>query len=340
MVFQEPTTKKLKVHDTYDEMACFSEVWKKFPVLYDEAQQNSCFSKDFKGTGAYIRQCYEDMGRELSLSTEEVQKRHIKYVDVVTKGLLQLKTDIEKGTSVCPIPAIHKLRIFRWLWPYSKNFDANLMQDVNFEAYMERAVVAQVNKLTHAKQDTSLARETLHKVREFNEKRDLEKCGLKTATEFDVNVVTFDDMSVVTDLEDVCASVSLWSICDYLPPSRDPTFQYTVHGFVFFGTSVTMSTSETFVKSVCKRSDPVLCSLKSSGTASFKTKQAVCCAQSAEAAYIDALASVVGRRQVASEGDNAEHDLIQCNAEVLRRLSEFNTSVCDAVQVAQVYVDE
>ncbi len=92
-----------------------SDIWKKFLVLYDEAQRNSHFSKDFKGMGAYIRQCYEDMGHELSLSAEEVRKRRIKYIDVVMKGLLQLKMDIEKGTSVCPIPAIHKLRIFRWL---------------------------------------------------------------------------------------------------------------------------------------------------------------------------------------------------------------------------------
>ncbi len=314
-------------------MARFSNVWKKYPVLFDEATRNSHFSQDFKGTSNFIKKCYEDMGCELSLSAEEVWKRRIKYVDGVTKALMQLKIDIQNDTTVCPIPAIHKLRLFRWLWPHSKNYDADLMRVVDFEAYTERALVVQVNRLKCMKQDASSACATLQKVQELNQQRELEKLDLKSTTECD-ELVTFDDKDVLVDMENVCDFVASWSICTYLLPSRDPTFKYAEQGFDFFDSSCSMTASEICPKSVQKCSDQVLSALKSSGDVSFKTKQALCHAQNAESAYIESVAGVLGRVDVVSE----EHELIQSNAEMLRHLSEFNTSVCDAVQVAQVYV--
>ncbi len=119
----QPPTKKLKQHDSYDEMVKFSAVWKKYPVLYDEAVRNSKFSENFKGTGKFIKDCYEAMASELGITCEEVKKRWIKYVDAVTKGLGQLKEDLDQGTIKCPIPVVHKLRIFCWLWPHSKKYD-------------------------------------------------------------------------------------------------------------------------------------------------------------------------------------------------------------------------
>ncbi len=302
-----------------------------------------------------MKKCYEDMGCELDLSPDDMRKRRVKYIDGVTKGLAQLKTDIENGTEVLPIPAVHKLRIFRWFWPYSKNFDAAIMQNMNFDSYMEHALIVHVNRLERTKQDATTARDTLRKVRELNEKHAADELGLKTGEECEVEVVMFDDSSMLRDTEEVCSSVCSSSICAYLPPSHDPTFNYAEHGFVFFGTSVTISTSEMSVKSVRKHCDVLLSTLKCSGESAQKARQALCHAQTAEASYIDAVAALIGwdfvagvigqnavaglsgRDSVKSDGGKSEHDLIASNAGIVRRLSEFHSHVCDAVQVAQLY---
>ncbi len=91
------------------------------------------------------------------------------------------------------------------------------------------------------------------------------------------------------------------------------------------------------MKSVCKRCDVLLSTLKSSGEAAQKARQALCRAQNSEASYLDAVAGLFGHDSVHNEGEKSEHDLIASNALILRRLSEFDTSVCDAVQVAQLY---
>ncbi len=329
--------KKIKLHDTFEEMARFSEVWKKYLVLYDEKKRNARFSEDFKSARPFMKQCYADMGRELALTPDEVWKHRVKYVDGITKGLSQLKMDIQNGTSVCPIPAVHKLRIFRWFWPYSKNYDADVMEDALLDGYMERALLVEVNKLERAKQDLTEARDALRKVRDLYDKRELEELGLKTAQECEEDLVTFDDSSMLSVIEDVSPSECSSLICAYLPPSRDPTFHYAERGFVFFTTSVSMTTGGASVKSVRKHSDILLSTLKSSGEVAHKARQALCHAQIAEALYIDAVAALIGHVAVDSDGEKSEHDLILSNAGVLRCLSEFDTSVCDAVQVAQLY---
>ncbi len=129
----------------------FSAAWIKYLILYDEKVRNAKFSEDFKGTAAYIRQFYNQLATELGLTVDEVQKCQIKYIDAVTKGLAQLGQDLDNGTMCCPIPAIHKLRLFRWLWPHSKNYDKECMQNISFDDYMERALVVEVNRLTHEK---------------------------------------------------------------------------------------------------------------------------------------------------------------------------------------------
>ena len=209
------------------------------------------------------------------------------------------------------------------------------MSSADFEAYMERAVVVEVNKRKCTQQDASSAHRTLQMVRELNEQRELESLDLKTATECD-ELVAFDDKDVLIDVENVCDFVASWSISAHLPPSRDPTFKYVEQGFDFFDTSGTITASDIRVKSVRKHSDILLSALKSSGDAAFRTKQAMHHAQNAEVAYIEAAACVIGRVAVVTE----EHDLIQSNTQMLRTLSEFNSSVCDAVQVAQVYVQQ
>ncbi len=342
VLFQTPP-KKQKLHDSYNDMNKFSHAWKKFPVLYDEGIQNFKFSEDFKGASQYIRQCYTDMATELGLSVDDVRKKRVKYVDGVTKGLLQLKKDTQEGTTACPIPVVHKLRLFRWLWPYSKNYDAALMKDVDFEGYMECASLVQVNKLVRAKQDATAARETLRKVRQVNQERENAKLNLKTALVCEADIVIFHDSSNLCVLKDVCNSVceASTSICTYLPPSWDPTFHFAECGYISFATSMTTMLTGLSAKSVRKRSLELFGSLKASGVAAFKAREAVCVAQRAEESYIAAVAAVVGRDEVshAGEGDENEQMLIQLNAGILQSLSQFKTSVCDAVQVAQVYVD-
>ncbi len=219
--------KKLKLHDSFEEMAHFSEVWKKYPILYDEKTRNARFSEDFKSAGPFMQRCYADMGRDLGLTPEEVRKCCVKYVDGVMKGLVQLRTDIQNGTTLCPIPAMHKLRLFRWFWPQSKNYDADVMQNVLLDGYMERALLVEVNKLERAKQDSSDACDALHKVRTLYDKRRLEELGLKTAEECEEEFVTFDDSSMLAVIDEVSPCVCSSSISAYLPPSCDPTFHYS-----------------------------------------------------------------------------------------------------------------
>ncbi len=232
-MLQEPR-KKLKLHDKYDDMAQFSQVWKRYPVLYDEAECNRRFSTDFKGTGAYIRSCYENMGRELGLTWEEVRKRRIKYTDAVMKALSQLKQDLQHNTKNLPVPAVHKLRLFRWLWPFSKNFDKDSMEEVSFDGYMERALVTEVNKLVREEKDATAAHDTLRKVQELNAHNALKALNLKCTSEETENDVCLEELSSLPQVAEVEECSAMWSICAYLPPSRDPTFHYAEAGFALF----------------------------------------------------------------------------------------------------------
>ena len=217
--FQSPA-KKMKVHDTFDIMNSFSHVWREYPILYDETVRNKKFSEDFKGTGLYICQCYQEIATALNMTADEVCKRRIKYVDGVTKGLGQLRKDIVNETTMnCPVPAMYKLIAFRWLWPFSKNYDAELMEGVVLDKYMVRALTRDLNKLTRANMDTSVVKEALRVVTEFLDKQALDKLDLKSTTE-QCEETVFADASELTDIAEFEQCESSTSICAYLPPQE------------------------------------------------------------------------------------------------------------------------
>ena len=339
LLFQQPT-KKLKVHDTYDKMCRFSAAWKKYPVLYDEAVQNTKFSEDFKGTGTFIRKCYDELATDLGLSFEEVKKHHVKYVDAVMKGLAQLKLDLDNGTTKLPIPALHKLRLFRWLWPYSKNYHKDIMENVGFDEYIERAVVVEVNKCVHEKKDASAALQTLQRVRELNAENALKKLNLNCAHESILDDDCCVDSSVLCEMENYEDSIKVATstICAYLPPSKDPTFQYAEAGYMLFeGVSVTSGAPGG--KAVRKHSEGIFSCLKSSGDASLKCGNAVRKAKSAQEVYYDASAALIGHSQLPFCDTKDEHAMIELTVAALRAGKSYQESVQSAVTAVQVYVN-
>ncbi len=335
----QPLTKKLKQHDSYDEMVKFSEVWKTYPVLYDEAVRNSKFSENFKGTRKFIRDCYEAMASELGLTCEEVKKRRIKYIDAVTKGLGQLKEDLDHGTTKCPIPAIHKLCIFRWLWPHSKKYDKDMMDNVSFDAYMECAVTIEVKRQIREKKDTSVAMETLRKVRELNKAKEMERLSLNCGKECNVEHC-LDDSSVLCDVDCIEIALATTSICEYLPPSKDPTFHYTEAGYVMFE-AMSVEDAATQGKGVRKRCEgTVFSSLKASGNAALKCQQAFRRAQNSQQLFYDSCAAVIGRQQLPFCDDNDEHAMIALHADVIQGYSAYKQNVDSAFTAATKYIDE
>ncbi len=335
----QPPSKKLKQHDSYDDMVKFSASWKKYPVLYDDAVRNSKFSENFKGTGKFIRDCYEAMANKLGMTCEDVKKRHIKYVDAVTKGLGQLKHDLDHGTTKYPIPAIHKLRIFHWLWPHSKNYDKDSMEDVSFDDYMECAVTVEVRRQICEKKDSTAAMETLRKVRELNEAKEMKKLNLNCGQECNVEQ-SWDDSSVLCDIDSVEIVMAATSICEYLPPSKDPTFHYAKAGYVMFE-AVSVEDAAIQGKGVRKHSDGTLFStLKASGSAALKCQQALRRAQNSQQLFYDSCATVIGRQQLPFCDDKDEHAMIELNAEVLQGFSAYKQTVHSAVTAASTYVDE
>lgn len=300
------------------------------------------FSADFKGTGAFIRKCYDELATELGLTSEEVKKRCVKYVDAVTKGLVQLKVDLQSGTTKLPIPAVHKLCIFRWLWPHSKKYEKDIMETVVFDDYMERACLVEVNRCIQEKKDATAAIETLKKVRDLTAANAMKKLNLNCAQECILDAADCCvDSSALCDIDNFEDSIesTTSSICAYLPPSKDPTYQYAEAGYVL-SEDVSISADAEGGKGVRKRSDGMFSSLKSSGVASLKCGQAVRNAHNAQQVYYDATASLIGHSQLPFCDDKDEHAMVQLNVAVLRAVQMYRDSVQVAVTAAQEYVDE
>ncbi len=330
------TPKKLKVHDTFQVMESFSNAWQQYPVLFDEKVRNAKFSEDFKGAGAHMRDCYAELVRELGMTVDEVRKQRTKYVDGVTKALGQLKTDIQEGTTACPVPAMYKLIAFRWLWKYSRNYDDELMSDFVFDEYMECAMTVDLRRLTRLKQPTDTVEKALDIVRKFNARKKLE--GLECGLECELDDVTLDDDSSCCTVQEyeVCNAMS--SICSYLPPSKDPTFRYAEAGYIVFNDGVSVSLTESVPKGVRKRSDAILSALKASGYASFKATQALQAAQTAEDMYVNAHAALFAYDAIADGETTNEHALVKLQANVLHSLCQFQNRVSEAVCSAEGYV--
>ncbi len=339
----QPPAKKMKVHNTFDVMTDFSQVWRKYPVLFDEKVRNQKFSENFKGASVYIRQ---DMATALGMTTEEVRKRHIKYVDGVTKGLGQLLLDIiNETTTQCPIPAMYKLIAFHWLWPFSKNYDADLMEGVVFDNYMLRALTRDLNKLTHAKMDTTAVKEAIRVVKDFLNKKAMDTLDLKSATE-QCEETVFADASELKDIEVFKDCVALTTICAYLPPSRDPMYKYAECGYVVFQQSVTALEPSQSGKGIRRRSDALLSALRVSGEAGLKATQALRQARGEEYSYFGSFAAILAHNELCanielcSPDDKSEHSLAQLHTDVLRRGEVFHKSVSNAVTLTNAYVAE
>ncbi len=327
-----------------DEIFAFSHALEQFPVLYDKKVRNQKFSENFKGMGSYIQNCYGQLAAQLGITAEEAKKKCIKYVDSMTKALAQLKDDLICGTSVCPVPAMHKLHAFRFLWPHSKHYDEELMKDVVFDHYLERALQVEVNRLTRAKEDAASAQVTLSLVQEYNTTQAFAALDLKSACESDCDPTVFDDASCFEIVEMQSCCEATYSICAYLPLSRDPTFNFAVQGFQVYDDSVTI---DVCVSGKCtrKRADPFLLSLKSCGESASRTRQLLRCAQGAENAFVDALAALFGHDVVSmstfvqDEALTDEHSLVQLQSGVVRSLSVFHKFVIQAVDAAKLYAD-
>ncbi len=338
--FFQMAPKKLKVHDSFQVMHDFAQAWKQYPILYDEHIRNRHFSEDFKGTGVYMRQCYDALAAKLNTTPEDVRKRWIKYVDAVTKALGQLKYDIMNDMTQCPIPAMYKLIAFRWLWPYSKNYDEQLMEGVVFNDYMECALMRDLKKLTRAKQDTSLVLKALTVVRDFQSKKALAKLDLKTANEVDADADVFSDASALIDIDEVEQCWMMTTVCAYLPPSRDPTFKYAKAGYAVFQDSVAVCDPSCSGKGIHRRSDMLLSALRHSGEAAAKATQAFKHAKDAEHLYYGSRLAILAHNELPALGDKSEHSIVQLQTEVLRRYELFQQSVLSAVKIMEVYKQE
>ncbi len=178
-------------------------------------------------------------------------------------------------------------------------------------------------------------------VRDLNEKKALKKLNLNCADVCNLDV-SWEDRSVLSEADEFKSCVAKASICAYLPPSKDPTFQYAQAGYVLFE-SVDVGDPVSGGKGVRKRIDGLFVSLRSTVNASLKCEQAVLKAQSAQQMYYDSCASIIGCDQLAiplEEDDKQEHAIIQLHAGVLRGLSVYQHFVAAAVTAAQAYVEE
>ncbi len=219
------------------------------------------------------------------------------------------------------------------------------MKDVVFDRYLERALQVEINRLTRAKEDAKAVQETLRLVQEYNAMQAFADLDLKSACENDCDPIVFDDASCFEVVAMQSCSEATYSICAYLPPSRDPTFNYAAQGFQVYDDSVTIDVCMSG-KSTRKRSDAFLSALKSCGKSSSRTHEALRCAQGAENGFVDALAALFGHDVIAmstfvqdNEAPNEEHSLVQLQSGVVRSLSIFNKFVIQAVLTAQSYAD-
>lgn len=233
---------------------------------------------------------------------------------------------------------MYKLIAFRWLWPYSKNYDAELMQDMVFDDYMERALQRDLNKLTRAKLDTSVVREALRVVREFIDQKAIAKLDLKSAAETTMDCDTFQDASACIDIAEVEVCVTSSSICAYLPPSCDPTYQYAECGFIVFKDSVCTSATSDCGKGMHTRSDAILSALRVSGEAAFKATQALRQAQAAQQLYYGACAASFALHDIPHCKDKSEKLVDELQSIVCRHHSGFRDSVHCAARITKNYV--
>lgn len=214
------------------------------------------------------------------------------------------------------------------------------MEGVVFDDYMECALQRDLNKLTRAKEDTSAVVEALRVVREFLAKRALDKLDLNSATEETVDCEPWHDASAFIDIveEEVCMSST--SICAYLPPSRDPTYNFAKAGFIVFQDSVSMSAPSHCVKGIRTCSDVILSALQESGDAAIKATQALKNAQSAAHSYYGACAGSLVFHDFPHCPEKTEHLFVELQTAVLRWHSDFEKSVYSAVSVMQHYIEQ
>ncbi len=326
----------------------FADAWKQYPILYDEQVRNRHFSQDFKGTAVYMRQCYSTLAVKLNTTEDDMRKRRIKYVDGVTKALGQLKEDIMSEQTLCPIPAMYKLITFRWLWPYSKNYDEQLMAGVVFDDYMDRALTRDLKKLTRAKQDITMVLKALSVVKEFLANKALAKLDLKSTTDEEIDGEPFHDASALCDIATVEECWMTTSVCEYLPPSRDPTYNYAEAGFASFHDSVSVCDPSCSGKGIRRQSDALLSALKQSGEAGAKAMQALRQAQHAEHLYYGSCLAIVAHNVMPVlddndkpfAGDKSKHSSVHLLTTVLRRYDDFEKSIFSAVKITKVYKQE
>ncbi len=213
------------------------------------------------------------------------------------------------------------------------------MENITFDEYMECAVTIELKRNICEKKDTTAAILTLCKVRELNDAKEMERLNLNCGKECDVDH-SWDDSSVLCEVDCIEIALATTSICAYLPPSKDPTFHYAEAGYVMFE-AVSVEDAATQGKGVHKCCEgTVFSSLKASGNAALKCQQALCRAQNSQQLFYDSCAAVIGRQQLPFCDDNDEHAMVALHADVLQGYSAYKQNVDSAFQAATKYVDE
>ncbi len=155
---------KQKKHDCLEDMSTFSELWKDFPILYDESVRNKLFSQDYAAALEQLNKSYMAIAEGLNLTVAEVKVSCIKYRDSVTKAVKQYGDDLRNGTSNMPTAAATKLSVFNWLLPFSCHYDAGIMAGKPLDQYVEHILHGHANRLERNKQDSTEVRATLSRV--------------------------------------------------------------------------------------------------------------------------------------------------------------------------------
>ncbi len=197
----------------------------------------------------------------------------------------------------------------------------------------------------------------LRLIQEYNYSKEMESLDIKSVLETDC--VLFDDDCALCDIAAQPYCDSMYSICTYVRPSRNPTFNYAAKGFELFQ-SVDVSATDVSTKAHRKYSEGLIVSLKSCGESAFQVRQALRAAQAAENSFINAFAAVVGHEVVHISnlltpekfGDdsnstvsykclpNEEHTNVQLNVAIVCSLSCFKSQLFHAIDSVRLYVDD
>ena len=253
LLFQSSMAAKQKLHDSIEQMALFSCHWKEYPALYDNKARDKLFKEDSKKAVEHLNKCYDKLAQAVQMTVTEVKTRWLKYKDVVTRAVRHYAWDLQDGTTNCPTPAAVKLLVFFWLIPFSSHYDPDLMDTKCLDLYVEKMLEAQLKRMTHDKEDVTELQDALLCVRKVLKDMgkpkhlelhvhklsfmDLPALSLEhgvtfRANSYDAPVFTDErlDTSAIAALDIVDIDTLPYSISSWLSHTREPMFDWKVHG--------------------------------------------------------------------------------------------------------------